>query len=243
LETAGIIIIGNEILSGKVTDINSPYLCKELRILGVEVQQIITIPDIPEIIGRTVRDFSEQFSWVFTSGGIGPTHDDITAESISKAFNLNYEMHQEAFNILKKYYKPGEFNEGRQRMAMMPSKANLIYNPTSGAPGFSVENVFCLPGVPSILQSMLPGINAKISGGKKLLTKTINLRTVESEIAKPLKEVQDNNEEVEIGSYPFFRAGKVGVSIVLRSEEESKINICNEQILKFVNQKKIELIQ
>ena len=128
-------------------------------------------------------------------------------------------------------------------MAWMPSNAKLILNPTSRAPGFIVENVFCLPGVPSILQSMLSGINDKISGGKKLLTKTINLRTVESEIAKPLKEVQENNEEVEIGSYPFFRAGKVGVSIVLRSEEESKISICNEQILKFVNQKKIKLIK
>ena len=240
---AGIIIIGNEILSGRTKDLNTSVLSKWLNSIGIKVAEVRTIPDIEEIIINTVNELKQKFDYVFTSGGIGPTHDDITAVSISKAFNLNYEMHQEAFNILKKYYKPGEFNEGRQRMAMMPSKANLIYNPTSGAPGFFVENVFCFPGVPSILQSMLSGINDKISGGKKLLTKTINLRTVESEIAKPLKEVQDNNEEVEIGSYPFFRAGKVGVSIVLRSEEESKISICNEQILKFVNQKKIELIK
>ena len=240
---AGIIIIGNEVLSGRTKDINTSSIALWLNPLGIHVKEVRVIADDENTIIDTVNVFRKKFNYVFTTGGIGPTHDDITAKSISKAFNLNYEMHHEAFNILEKYYKPGEFNEGRQRMAMMPSKANLIYNPTSGAPGFFVENVFCLPGVPSILQSMLSGINAKISGGKKLLTKTINLRTVESEIAKPLKEVQDNNEEVEIGSYPFFRAGKVGVSIVLRSEEESKISICNEQILKFVNFKKIELIK
>jgi len=241
--TSAIIIIGNEILSGRTQEVNLSYLSIWLNKLGVRVEEVRIIPDIENKIVNCVNELRKKFNYVFTTGGIGPTHDDITAKSISKAFNLNYEMHQEAFNILEKYYKPREFNEGRQKMAMMPSKANLIYNPTSGAPGFFVENVFCLPGVPSILQSMLSGINDKISGGKKLLTKTINLRTVESEIAKPLKEVQDNNEEVEIGSYPFFRAGKVGVSIVLRSEEESKISICNEQILKFVNQKKIELIK
>jgi len=240
---AAIIIIGNEILSGRTQDVNVVAISNWLNELGVKLEEVRIISDIEDSIVKTINDVRKKFNYVFTTGGIGPTHDDITAKSISKAFNLNYEMHKEAFNILEKYYKPGEFNEGRQKMAMMPSKANLIYNPTSGAPGFSVENVFCLPGVPSILQSMLSGINDKISGGKQLLTKTINLRTVESEIAKPLKEVQENNEEVEIGSYPFFRAGKVGVSIVLRSEEESKISICNEQILKFVNQKKIELIK
>ena len=241
--TSAIIIIGNEILSGRTQEVNLSYLSIWLNKLGVRVEEVRIISDIENKIINCVNELRRKFNYVFTTGGIGPTHDDITAKSISKAFNLNYEIHKEAFNILKNYYKPGEFNEGRQKMAMMPSKANLIYNPTSGAPGFFVENVFCLPGVPSILQSMLPGINDKIIGGRKLLTKTINLRTVESEIAKSLKEVQENNEEVEIGSYPFFKAGKVGVAIVIRSEEESKIDICNEQILKFVNFKKIELIK
>ena len=240
---AAIVIIGNEILSGRTQEVNLSHLSIWLNKLGVSVDEVRIITDKENKIIDCVNELRKKFNYVFTTGGIGPTHDDITAESISKAFNLNYEIHQEAFNILEKYYKPGEFNKGRQKMAMMPSKAILIYNPTSGAPGFSVENVFCLPGVPSILQSMLSGINDKISGGKKLLTKTINLRTVESEIAISLKEVQENNEEVEIGSYPFFRAGKIGVVIVLRSEEESKINICNAQILKFVNFKKIELIK
>ena len=127
-------------------------------------------------------------------------------------------------------------------MIWMPENAELILNPTSGAPGFSVENVFCLPGVPSIMKSMLGGITNKIVGGEPILSKTISLKTVESEIANSLTKVQDNNKDVEIGSYPFFHAGKLGVSIVLRSEKQSKIDECNLQILKFVNEKKIEVV-
>ena len=127
-------------------------------------------------------------------------------------------------------------------MVWMPENANLILNPTSGAPGFSVENVFCLPGVPSILKSMLGGLTNKIVGGEPILSHTISLRTVESEIANSLTKVQNNNLDVEIGSYPFFQAGKLGVSIVIRSEDQSKIDNCNSQILEFVNKKKIEIV-
>ena len=127
-------------------------------------------------------------------------------------------------------------------MVWMPKNAELILNPTSGAPGFSIENVFCLPGVPSILKSMLGGLKNKIVGGEPILSKTISLRTVESEIAKSLTSIQDKNKDVEIGSYPFFQAGKLGVSIVIRSEDQSKIDNCNSQILEFVNQKKIEVV-
>jgi molybdopterin-biosynthesis enzyme MoeA-like protein len=162
------------------------------------------------------------YDYVFTTGGIGPTHDDITAESVSKAFGLKYEIHKEAYKILEAYYKPGEFNEGRQKMVWMPEYANLILNPTSGAPGFNVENVFCLPGVPSILKSMLGCLTNRIVGGKPILSLTISLRTVESEIVNALTKVQDDNKDVEIGSYPFFQAGKLGVSIVIRSEDQFK---------------------
>jgi len=127
-------------------------------------------------------------------------------------------------------------------MAWMPENAELILNPTSGAPGFSVENVFCLPGVPSIMKSMLGGLKNKLAGGEPILSHTINLRTVESEIASSLTLVQDKNKDVEIGSYPFFHAGKLGVSIVLRSDKKSKIDSCNSQILDFVNKKKIEVV-
>ena len=127
-------------------------------------------------------------------------------------------------------------------MVWMPENANLILNPTSGAPGFSVDNVFCLPGVPSIMKSMLGGLKNKIVGGEPILSQTISLKTVESEIANSLTEVQDNNKDVEIGSYPFFHAGKLGVSIVLRSENQSRIDECNLQILNFVNKKNIEIV-
>ena len=239
---ATIIIIGNEILSGRTQDTNTSSIALWLNSLGVKVEEVRIIPDIEESIVTTINKTRKKYNYVFTTGGIGPTHDDITAKSISKAFGLKYEIHKEAFKILENYYKPGEFNEGRQTMAWMPSNAKLILNPTSGAPGFLVENVFCLPGVPSILKSMLGGLKNKISGGKPIRSLTISLNTVESEIAEPLRNVQNNNKEVEIGSYPFFKAGKLGVAIVIRSIDKSKIDNCNSQILEFVNKKKIEVI-
>ena len=240
---AAIIIIGNEILSGRTQDTNTGSIALWLNSLGVKVQEVRVIPDIEEVIVKTLNEVRKKNTYVFTTGGIGPTHDDITAESISKAFGLEYEIHKEAFKILKAYYKPGEFNEERQKMAWTPANAKLILNPTSGAPGFIVENVFCLPGVPSILKSMLGGLKNEISGGKPIISHTINLRTVESEIAKSLTTVQNNNKDVEIGSYPFFRAGKLGVSIVIRSQNQSKIDECSSTIIEFVSQKKIEIIK
>ena len=239
---AAILIIGNEILSGRTQDTNTSTLATWLNSIGVKVGEVRVIPDIEKTIIDTINLLRKNYDYVFTTGGIGPTHDDITAESISKAFDLKYEIHQEAFKILEAYYKKGEFNEGRQKMVWMPQNANLILNPTSGAPGFNVENVFCLPGVPSILKSMLGGLKNRIVGGEPILSKTISLRTVESEIAKSLTKVQENNQDVEIGSYPFFQAGKLGVSIVIRSEDQSKIDSCNLQILKFVNEKNIEIV-
>ena len=240
---AGIIIIGNEVLSGRTKDINTSTISTWLNSLGIEVKEVRIIPDDAKTIIDTVNELRKKFNYIFTTGGIGPTHDDITAESISNAFNLEYGFHKEAFSILESYYKPGEFTDGRQKMAKMPTTAKLILNPSSGAPGFYVENVFCLPGVPSILKSMLGGLNNILVGGDPVLSKTLNLRTVESEIAKSLTDVQNKNKEVEIGSYPFFRAGKLGVSIVLRSTDQDKIDECNDQILKFVIAKDIEIIR
>ena len=239
---ASILIIGNEILSGRTQDSNTSTLAIWLNSIGVKVEEVRVVPDNEKKIIETLNLLRSSYDYVFTTGGIGPTHDDITAESVSKAFGLNFEIHKEAFKILESYYKPGEFNEGRQKMVWMPENAELILNPTSGAPGFSVENVFCLPGVPSILKSMLGGLKNKIVGGTPIKSLTISLRTVESEIASSLSKVQDDNNDVEIGSYPFFHAGKLGVSIVIRSEDQSKIDNCNLQILKFVNDKKIEIV-
>ncbi|MBD1142796.1 competence/damage-inducible protein A [Pelagibacterales bacterium SAG-MED35] len=239
---AAILIIGNEILSGRTQDTNTSTIAVWLNSIGVKVEEVRVIPDVEKTIIDTLNLLKSTYDYVFTTGGIGPTHDDITAESVSKTFGIKYEIHKEAFKILEAYYKPGEFNDGRKKMCWMPEDANLILNPTSGAPGFNVENVFCLPGVPSILKSMLGGLTSTIVGGEPIKSYTISLRTVESEIAESLSIVQNNNLDVEIGSYPFFHAGKLGVSIVIRSEDQNKIDNCNSQILQFVNEKEIEIV-
>ena len=239
---ASILIIGNEILSGRTQDTNTSTLATWLNSIGVKVEEVRIIPDVESTIIETLNLMRSKYDYVFTTGGIGPTHDDITAQSVSKAFGLKYEVHKEAFKILEEYYQPGEFNEGRQKMAWMPENANLILNPTSGAPGFNVKNVYSLPGVPSILKSMLGGLTNNIVGGEPIKSLTISLRTVESQIANSLTKVQNDNKDVEIGSYPFFHAGKLGVSIVIRSEDKNKINDCNSQSLKFVKEKNIEVV-
>ena len=239
---AAVIIIGNEILSGRTQDVNVVAISNWLNELGVRLEEVRVIPDIEDSIVNTISEVRKKFKYIFTTGGIGPTHDDITSRSIAKAFNLPYEYHKEAYEILEQYYGKGEFNDGRKKMAKLPDKALLILNPSSGAPGFIVDNVYCLPGVPSILKSMLGGLNSKINGGKKILSKTMNLKTVESEIAEPLERVQNKFKDIEIGSYPFFRKGKVGVSIVIRSTEEKLISICYKDIENFIKKKKIEII-
>ena len=239
---AVIIIIGNEILSGRTQDVNVVSISNWLNELGVKLEEVRIIPDIENSIIRTINDVRKKFMYVFTTGGIGPTHDDITSRSVAKAFNLSYGYHKEAYTILEKYYDPGKFNEGRKKMAMLPDKASLIFNPSSVAPGFSVENVYCLPGVPSILKSMLGGLNNKIIGGKKIFSETLNLETVESEIAHSLEKVQNKFNNVEIGSYPFFKKGKIGVSVIIRSTEKILIKKCGKEIKNFVKKKSIKIL-
>ena len=239
---AGIVIIGNEILSGRTQDVNVATISKWLNELGVKLEEVRVIPDEENSIIKTVNEMKKKFKYVFTTGGIGPTHDDITSKSIAKAFDLSYGYHKEAYAILEKYYGKNKFNEGRKKMAMLPVKASLILNPSSGAPGFILDNVYCLPGVPSILKSMLGGLKNKIKGGKKILTKTISIQTVESEIAKSLEKIQHKFSKVEIGSYPFFRLGKIGVSIVIRSDDKKKIDDCHREIVSFLIKKKINMI-
>jgi len=239
---AAIIVIGNEILSGRTQDVNVVSISKWLNSLGVKLEEVRVIPDIAKVIVKTIREVKGKFKYVFTTGGIGPTHDDITSKSIAKAFNVKYCYHPEAYKLLENYYDKGKFNVGRRKMAKTPQNASLIYNPSSTAPGFIIKNVYCLPGVPLILKSMLGGLNNKIIGGNKILSKTLNLRTVESEISIPLEKVQNKFKKLEIGSYPFFKQGKVGVSLVIRSSNSKLIDNCIIDIIKFVKMKKIEII-
>ena len=239
---AAIIIIGNEILSGRTQDVNVVYIANWLNNLGVKLDEVRVIPDIEKTIIETINEMRKKFKYVFTTGGIGPTHDDITSKSISRAFNVKYSYHPEAYKLLENYYEKGKFNIGRKKMAKLPQNASLIYNPSSAAPGFFIKNVYCLPGVPSILKSMLGGLNNKIIGGHKIFSKTLSLRTVESEISISLEKVQNKFKKIEIGSYPFFKQGKVGVSLVMRSRSLRLIKICTADIMKFVKKKKIKII-
>ena len=239
---AAIIIIGNEILSGRTQDVNVVTISNWLNNMGVRLKEVRIIPDIENIIVETINAIRKKYQYVFTTGGIGPTHDDITSKSVAKAFKLSYGYHKDAYKILEKYYNKKNFSLVRKKMAKLPVTSSLILNPSSGAPGFIVENVYCLPGVPSILKSMLGGLNNKIKGGKRILSKTISLRTVESEIASSLAKVQNNFKKVDIGSYPFFKQGKIGVSIVLRSTNKKLILLSYKEIKNFVKKKKIKVI-
>ena len=243
LFSAGIIVIGDEILSGRTKDTNSSFIANHLIKSGIKLSEIRIIEDKEAIIIDTVLQYNKKYNYVFTTGGIGPTHDDITSHSIAKAFKMTYGYHKEAYEILEKHYKKGEFNEGRKKMAKMPTEAKLIYNPSSGAPGFIVGNVYCLPGVPSILKSMVDGLKNEIVGGKKIYSRTISVITVESEIAKLLENTQNQFKNVEIGSYPFFRLGKIGVSIVIRSTEKKQIDDCCKQIVSFLEKKEIHITE
>ena len=240
-----ILIIGNEILSGRTQDLNVSFLSTWLNVnCGLSVQEVRIIPDVEKIIVSNILELSKNFKYVFTTGGIGPTHDDITAKSISKAFKTKYEYHKEAYAILEKYYGKKKFNDGRKKMAKMPRGAKLIYNPSSAAPGFITKNVLSLPGVPSILNSMIENSKKYLIKGSKVHSKTLNLFTVESNISKQLGNIQKKfKKNVDIGSYPFFRLGKIGVSIVTRSTSKLKLDQVNRELINLIKIKKIKILK
>ena len=242
---AAILIIGNEILSGRTQDKNIAFISNWLnRKCGITVSEVRIIPDVEKVIIQNVYLLSKKFDYVFTTGGIGPTHDDITSRSIAKAFKEKYKYHKDAYKILENYYGKNEFNDGRKKMAKMPANAKLIYNPSSAAPGFITKNVLSLPGVPSILNSMIENCKKYLIKGLKVHSKTMNLFTVESNISKSLGIIQNKyKKSVEIGSYPFFRLGKIGVSIVLRSTSKKKLVVSSRDIIRLVKLKKIKILK
>ena len=242
---AAILIIGNEILSGRTQDKNVAFISSWLNSsCGISVEEVRIIPDVEKTIINNILLLSKKFNYVFTTGGIGPTHDDITAQSISKAFKTKYEFHKEAYEILKKYYGDKKFNEGRKKMAKMPKGSKLIYNPSSAAPGFITKNVLCLPGVPLILNSMIENCKKYLAKGSKVHSKTLNLYTVESNISKKLGQIQKKHKKfVDIGSYPFFRLGKIGVAIVTRSTSLTKLKIINKELIILAKSKKIKIFK
>tara|TARA_B100001057_G_scaffold474564_1_gene540289 strand:+ start:134 stop:892 length:759 start_codon:yes stop_codon:yes gene_type:complete len=242
---AGILIIGNEILSGRTQDKNILFISNWLNSkCGISVNEVRIIPDNEKTIIENIKILSKKFNYVFTTGGIGPTHDDITAQSISKAFKVKYEYHKEAYSILQKYYGKNKFNDGRRKMAKMPKGSKLIYNPSSAAPGFIIKNVLSLPGVPSILNSMIENCKRYLIKGSKVHSKTLNLYTVESNISQELELIQNKYQKyIDIGSYPFFRLGKIGVSIVSRSSSQLKLKNVKKDLLRLVKLKKIKILK
>ena len=239
---AAIIIIGNEILSGRTEEKNIKFISSWLNEkIGITVKEVRIIPDIKHEICKSVLALSKKFDYVFTTGGIGPTHDDITASSIASAFKVKYEFNKKAYNILEKYYGKKNFNDGRKKMAKMPKSSKLILNPSSAAPGFMIRNVFCLPGVPSILNSMIENCKKYLKRGARTHSKTINSLTVESNISKEMSKIQNKySKTVEIGSYPFFRLGRVGVSIVIRSTIKRDLEESYYELKKLLKNKNIK---
>jgi molybdenum cofactor synthesis domain-containing protein len=226
LSSACILVIGNEILSGRTEDKNINFIAKRCDKIGISINEVRIIPDEPHIIKNTVLNCHKDYDYVFTTGGIGPTHDDITTECIASAFNLEVEINPEALKRLKNHYKKlkVELNDSRIKMAKIPKGAVLIDNPVSSAPGFIVKNIYVLPGVPKILQAMFNGLEDKIKGVTNIVSKNIIVYSAEGELADFLEDIQNEFAEISIGSYPYFRPPDVGTNVVLRSINKNLIH-------------------
>jgi molybdenum cofactor synthesis domain-containing protein len=221
--SACVVIIGNEILSGRTQDANLAFLAQGLNEVGVRLREARVIPDIAETIIGTVNEMRARFDYVFTTGGIGPTHDDITSACVAQAFGVPLILHPEAKRILESHYPPGGLNEARLRMAQVPEGASLLLNPISRAPGFRIENVFVLPGVPQIMQAIFNELKHRLHGGAKVLSRSVSCTLGEGTIAEELAALQDRYSDLEIGSYPYFRRSDFGVTLVVRGTERERI--------------------
>ncbi len=218
--TACILVIGNEVLSGRTQDLNVKFLATRLGDIGIPLREVRVIPDVPDTIIATVNEVRAKFDHVFTTGGIGPTHDDITSECVAAAFGVPWEPHPEAWKRMEASYKPGEFNAARQRMATMPRGAQLINNEVSVAPGFTIGNVHVLAGVPRIMQVMFDWLAPSLEGGTPILSRAVHVTGLpEGTIAAGLGAIQARYPTLDIGSYPYYRPGANGVAIVAKGTD------------------------
>jgi len=219
--TAALVVIGDEILSGRTQDKNVSQVAVWLNQHGIRLAEVRIVPDDIERIAAAVNELRVVHDYLFTTGGIGPTHDDITVDAMAHAFGVPVVIHPEARGILENYYRdrPGGLTEARLRMARVPEGAELLPNPSSGAPGVKMDNVYIMAGVPGITASMLEGLTGKLKGGKPIVSVTVGARAPESDVADMLRETEEANPGVAIGSYPFFREGRYGSNFVIRSED------------------------
>jgi molybdenum cofactor synthesis domain-containing protein len=219
---ACLLVIGNEVLSGRTRDANIQYLGENLGAIGIRLAEVRVIPDVTDVIAGTLNEVRGKFDYVFTTGGIGPTHDDITSAAIAQAFGVPLIRDPGALALLRGHYKPGDLNESRLKMADVPQGAELIENPVSAAPGYRIENVIVFAGVPRIMQAMFEGYRDRLRGGRPVVSVTLSAYATEGVFAGRLAEIQAAHADVEIGSYPFVRGGKLGVSVVCRSEDKTR---------------------
>jgi molybdenum cofactor synthesis domain-containing protein len=230
--TAAIIIIGDEILSGRTQDKNVGQIALWLNLQGIRLREVRVIPDVQEAIVEAVNILRDRNDYLFTTGGIGPTHDDITVDAIAAALGVGVVIHPEASAVLHTYYeKRGGLTEARLRMARVPDGATLIPNRMWGAPGIRVGNIFIMAGVPHITAGMLDALTGTLEGGAQLLSHSVGCWVPESEIADMLSAIEKSNPGCQIGSYPFFREGRVGSNFVVRSTEAERLADCVQALL------------
>lgn len=224
LVTAGILVIGDEILSGRTKDRNIGYIAEYLTTIGIDLREVRVVPDIEDEIVSAVNALRARYTYVFTTGGIGPTHDDITADSIAKAFGVPIHVDPRARAMLLEYIKPEDLNEARLRMARIPAGAELVPNPVSKAPGFWIGNVIVMAGVPTIMQAMLDQVAPKLRTGVHVLSETVRANAREGDIGGPLKLIAESHPDVTIGSYPFLdEDGRPNSNLVVRSRDPAKL--------------------
>lgn len=229
--TAALVIIGDEILSGRTQDKNISQIALWLNVQGIRLREVRVVPDVEEAIVEAVNTLRARNDYLFTTGGIGPTHDDITVDAIAKALGVPVVFHPIAKEILERYYETrGGVTEQRLRMARVPEGADLIPNKMSGAPGIKIGNIFIMAGVPHITAGMLDALTGTLEGGAPLLSHQIGCWVAESEIAKLLGDTEKAHEGCQIGSYPFFREGRVGANFVIRSTDAHQLATCVEAL-------------
>lgn len=230
--TAALIIIGNEVLSGRTKDANMPFLAEKLNVIGIRLMEARVVRDEEDRIVEAVNTLRAENDYVFTTGGIGPTHDDITSATVAKAFGVPLIRHPEAERLLVDYYNEmgRELTPARMKMADVPEGAELVENPVSRAPGFRIGNVFVFAGVPSIMRAMFESVRGQLKGGRPMLSVTIDCHVGEGSIADRLTEIQELFQDVEIGSYPFFRDGRIGSSLVMRSVDGARVDAAAEAV-------------
>lgn len=221
--TAAVLLIGDEILSGRTKDKNLGYIADFLTAMGIDLMEARLVADIEEEIVAALNALRSRYTYVFTTGGIGPTHDDITADAVARAFGVSIDHDPRAVAILEAYYEEvgRELTEARMSMARIPDGADLIENPVSRAPGFHIGNVFVMAGVPKIMQAMLDVIQSRLTRGKPVLSETLSVKIGEGDLGGPLKIIQSNHPGVTIGSYPFELAGGFGSNLVVRGRDEA----------------------